>query len=116
MKSKLSLLAFILFVTAGVAVGLTSTPTQADAGQCLSCSLGSPSTTPVVTVTDVDCIWSEMKARNQLRASVGDCNPHGYCTQQFITTQACHYVGYNQWRVSMKMRYQCKECIDEIDF
>lgn len=108
---RLSLLAFALLVLGAIAFTFAGAPASVDAGQCLPCSLGSPTTTPVVTVTDVDCMWSEMKAINQLYAMAG-CSS-GFCVEELITTEACHQVGYNQWRVGMKLRFQCKECINE---
>lgn len=114
MKAKFSVLTLVLFVAAGVAIGLMTTPDKVDADQCFPCSWGTPITTQVVTVTDVDCMWSEMKARNQLNLAM--ICPDGYCLKEIITTEACHYVGYNQWRVSMKGRYQCKDCFGIPDF
>jgi hypothetical protein len=114
MARNLSLLSFAVVALLTLGIALTATPDAVEAGQCLPCSLGSPTTTPVVTVTDVDCQWSEMKARNQLE-SLTSC-PSGYCSKQFITTEACHKVGYQQWRVGMKLTFQCKECIESPSF
>lgn len=106
---KLSLMTILCAGLFALGITLTATPDAVEAGQCLPCSLGSPTTTPVVTVTTVDCQWSVMQAHSQLEsmASCGD----GYCSKQFITTEACHKVGHNQWRLGMKLTYQCKACI-----
>lgn len=109
MVRKLSILSLVVVGLLALGFVLVGQPQEAEAGQCLPCSLGSPTTTPVVTVTTVDCQWSVMEAHAQLNAMVS-C-PSGFCVKEFITTEACHQVGYNQWRLGMKLRYQCKECI-----
>lgn len=108
MKFPISLLVLVVLIGAALGLGLFATPEPADAGQCFPCGNQS-TTTPVVTVNDVDCMWAEKKARMQLTSMAGCAN--GYCTQDFITTNACHQIGPNDYRVSMKLRFWCRQCI-----